>query len=208
MSLPTELQPRKSPAQSRSLRMVDDILEATARVLVKDGWEKASTNRIARVAGVSVGSLYQYFPNKEALILALSERHASEMMALFSETAARLAGAPLEAAVPAFVRGMLDAHRIEPQLHVALVHQLLASGLAGLDTIQQAAHDLVRGYLEIHRHALVVDDLDTAAWLCVTTVESVVHAAVLDPRGGRLEDPAVERELVAMLLRYLVGRPT
>jgi AcrR family transcriptional regulator len=207
MSLPTELQPRKSPAQGRSVRMVDDILEATARVLVTDGWEKASTNRIARAAGVSVGSLYQYFPNKEALILALSERHASEMMALFSETAARLAGAPLEAAVPAIVRGMLDAHRIEPRLHVALVHQLLASGLAGLDTIHRSAHALVRGYLEQHRGALVVDDLDTAAWLCVTTVESVVHAAVLDPREGRLADPAVERELVAMLLRYLVGRP-
>ena len=205
MSLPTELQPRKSPAQTRSARMVDDLLEATARVLIRDGWDKASTNRIARAAGVSVGSVYQYFPNKEALVLALAHRHAAQMMALFAATASALVDAPLEEAVPVFVRGMLDAHRVEPELHVALVHQLLHTGLASVDEIQLAARELVRAYLEVHRSALVVTDLDAAAWMCVTTVDAVVHAAVLDPRGGRLDDPAVERELCAMLLRYLVG---
>lgn len=205
MSVPMELQPRKSPAQSRSQRMVDDLLEATARVLVRDGWDKTSTNRIARAAGVSVGSVYQYFPNKEALVLALAHRHAGQMMVLFAQTASGLAGAPLDVAIPVFVRGMFDAHRVEPELHLALVHQLLHTGLESIDEIQIAARTLVRSYLEVHQDVLVVDDLDAAAWMCVTTVDAVVHAAVLDPRGDRLNDPAVERELCAMLLRYLVG---
>jgi AcrR family transcriptional regulator len=205
--MPTELQPRKSPAQSRSQRMVEDLLDATARVLVREGWTKASTNRIARAAGVSVGSVYQYFPNKEALVLALAHRHGSQMLDLFTRTAVGLADAPLPVAVPVFVRGMFEAHRVEPELHVALVHQLFSTGLEAVDEITVAARDMVRAYFEVHRAELVVTDLDAAAWMCVTTVDAVVHAAVL-AGADRLNDPALERELCAMLLRYLVGTPT
>ena len=71
-------QPRKQAAQARSRATVDALIEATARILVKEGFDKASTNRIAAKAGVSVGSLYQYFPSKEALVVAVMERHSSE----------------------------------------------------------------------------------------------------------------------------------
>jgi hypothetical protein len=66
--------PRKSALQKRSRVTVDALLEATARILIREGFDKASTNRIAEVAGVSVGSLYQYFPNKEALIVCSRSR--------------------------------------------------------------------------------------------------------------------------------------
>jgi AcrR family transcriptional regulator len=185
--------------------MVNDLLDATARVLIQDGWDRASTNRIARVAGVSVGSLYQYFPNKEALVLALSHRHSDQMIALFRHTALQFAGEPLEQAVPVFVRAMFEAHRVEPELHIALVHQLLHVGLEPIEEVQQIAVAAVRQYLELHRHRLIPTDLDTATWICVTTVEAVVHGALLAKDADRLNDPAVERELCAVLLRYLVG---
>ena len=70
--------PRKAASQVRSRATVDALVEATARILVKEGFDKASTNRIADVAGVSVGSLYQYFPSKEALVAAVAERHQQE----------------------------------------------------------------------------------------------------------------------------------
>ncbi|NUR10624.1 MAG: helix-turn-helix transcriptional regulator, partial [Bradyrhizobium sp.] len=73
--------PRKSALQARSRATVDALVEATARILVRDGFEKASTNRIADMAGVSVGSLYQYFPSKEALVAAVIDRHNEEIMA-------------------------------------------------------------------------------------------------------------------------------
>src|SRR5229473_2510951 len=66
--------PRKSASQKRSRVTVETLLDATARVLTKAGYDRASTNRIAATAGVSVGSLYQYFPNKEALVAALVAR--------------------------------------------------------------------------------------------------------------------------------------
>jgi AcrR family transcriptional regulator len=203
MSMTEPLRPRKSPTQSRSARMVEDLLDATARVLVRDGWDRASTNRIAKAAGVSVGSLYQYFPNKEALVLALARRHGDQMLALFARSATELAQAPLQVAVPAFVRAMLDAHRVDPELHLALVHQLLSVGLEPVDEVIGTAQAMVRAYLETRQDEIVVQDLDAASWMCVTVVDSVVHAAVLDRK--RLDDPAIERELCAVVLRYLTG---
>jgi AcrR family transcriptional regulator len=199
------LRPRKSPAQERSARTVEILLEATTRVLVTEGYDAASTNRIARAAGVSVGSLYQYFPNKEALVLALAQQHASRMLELLARSAAEVGTAPIEEAVPRFVRAMFAAHRLEPELHVALTQQVLHVGLEPFEAFLRAGVDMVRAWLELHRARLVPTDLDAAAWLCVTTVDAVVHAALLEKDRPRLVDPAVERELVAMLLRYLIG---
>src|SRR5579864_4857779 len=91
--------PRKLPSQKRSQDTVAALLEATARVLERDGFDRASTNRIAEAAGVSIGSLYQYFPSKEALVAALVERHMAEMRRVLVEEMDRLAQAPLAEAV-------------------------------------------------------------------------------------------------------------
>ena len=87
--------PRKRPRQARSKATVDTILEATARVLVKHGFDGLSTNAVAAGAGVSIGSLYQYFQNKEALVLALIERHMEEMNTAILAELTRVAKLPL-----------------------------------------------------------------------------------------------------------------
>src|ERR1700754_1142282 len=91
--------PRKHASQGRSRATVDALIEATARILVKDGFDKASTNRIAEKAGVSVGSLYQYFPSKEALVAAVVKRHGEELMQVVRETLAEVIALPMEQAV-------------------------------------------------------------------------------------------------------------
>ena len=69
------LQPRKKPVQTRSTATVDAILQATIQVLIAIGKERLTTTQVALRAGVSVGTLYQYFPNKSALLQACLERH-------------------------------------------------------------------------------------------------------------------------------------
>src|ERR1700710_1633554 len=91
--------PRKSASQERSRMTVSALLEATARILVREGFDKASTNRIAEVAGVSVGSLYQYFPSKEALVAALIDRHNEEVKQVVQGELSEAANLPLEQAV-------------------------------------------------------------------------------------------------------------
>ena len=71
--------PRKSATQERSKATVDALLSATARVLVKEGHDRASTNKVAETAGVSIGSLCRYFPSNEALVSAVIDRHVGEM---------------------------------------------------------------------------------------------------------------------------------
>ena len=112
MNRATLHEPRKRPKQRRSQITVDAILEATARVLVHEGYEKASTNRIAKVAGVSIGSLYQYFPSKESLVLALIEHHCEDMLKLLVESSVKLASAPLDQAIRTYVKAMLAAHDV------------------------------------------------------------------------------------------------
>src|SRR5438132_8532685 len=115
--------PRKNAVQARSKATVDAILEATARILVKEGYDRASTNKIAEAAGCSVGSLYQYFPSKEALVAALIDRHMQQMTEIIEQQAVRLMEAPLAFAVREIVRFMIEAHRVDPLLHRVLIEQ-------------------------------------------------------------------------------------
>ncbi|HEX7339690.1 MAG TPA: TetR family transcriptional regulator [Rhodanobacteraceae bacterium] len=71
---------RKQPRQARSAQLVDDILEAAIRVLVREGARRFTTARVAETAGISVGSLYQYFPNKEAILFRLQTREWRQTM--------------------------------------------------------------------------------------------------------------------------------
>src|SRR5271154_4777544 len=72
------LTPRKLPRQQRSEATVESILEAAAQVFERHGYAAGTTNRIAERAGVSIGTLYQYFPNKDAILIALARRHLAE----------------------------------------------------------------------------------------------------------------------------------
>src|SRR3954466_4612920 len=112
--------PRKRASQERSRATVAALVEATARILVSDGFDKASTNRIAEVAGVSVGSLYQYFPRKEALVAAVIERHQQELMQAVRGALSNVLALPLEAAMRQLVAAAVKAHRVDPQLHRVL----------------------------------------------------------------------------------------
>ncbi|MBS0583097.1 MAG: TetR family transcriptional regulator [Proteobacteria bacterium] len=173
-------EPRKTASQERSRATVDALIDATARILVKEGFDKASTNRIAEVAGVSVGSLYQYFPGKEALVAAVVERHQQEIMQTFREGVAGILAQPLEKAIRQIVAVAVKAHRVDPKLHHVVAEQIPRVGkLEKLATFNGENYTLFRTYLESHRHELRVDDLELATFVCVTSIEALTHNAVL-----------------------------
>src|SRR5262245_44018873 len=91
--------PRKTASQKRSRFTVDALLDATARILVKEGFNRTSTNKIAATAGVSIGSLYQYFPSKEALVAAVVDRHARDLSRVTHDALLKVAASPLEVGV-------------------------------------------------------------------------------------------------------------
>ncbi len=172
--------PRKKASQDRSRATVDALVEATARILVRDGFDRASTNRIAALAGVSVGSLYQYFPGKEALVAAVIDRHHQELMQVVRGVLAEVAAQPLEQAVRTLVTVAIRAHRVDPRLHRVLTEQIPRTGrLEKVAAFTRENYAMFAAYLQAHRAELRTIDLRLAAFVCVTTIEALTHTAVL-----------------------------
>jgi AcrR family transcriptional regulator len=195
--------PRKQPRQDRSRATIEAILTATARILKRDGFDRASTNRIAAAAGVSVGSLYQYFPSKEALVSALIERHMGEMNGEIVAELGRVASLPLKQAVRQMVALMLRAHAVDPALHRVLIEQVpRVGGMGRLQEVERQVFRVVRSYLELHRAELRVKDVDLAAFVVVQTVEALTHGFTLY-HPQKLSEPALRDEITDLVVRYL-----
>jgi AcrR family transcriptional regulator len=184
--------------------MVDALIEATARILVREGFDRASTNRIAEEAVVSSGSLYQYYPGKEALVAAVIDRHNQEIMQVVRSALADVASQPIEKAVRRLVVVAVEAHRVNPKLHRVLAEQIPRTGrLEKVEAFNREIYALVRAYLEGHSDELRIVGLGLAAFVCVTSIEALTHTAVLH-RSELFSDEAVGT-LVDEATRLVVG---
>jgi AcrR family transcriptional regulator len=114
------LEPRKSPVQARSTASVDAILEATLQVLLDVGKERLTTTRVASRAGVSVGTLYQYFPNKRALLQAALKRHLDRVTEAVEQVCQEQTGNPVQNMATALVDAFLKAKMKDGKTSVAL----------------------------------------------------------------------------------------
>jgi AcrR family transcriptional regulator len=202
------LQPRKRPVQERSRFTVDQILEAAARVFAERGYAGTTTNHIAERAGVSIGSLYQYFPNKDTILLALHSRHmdmASEVLHGMMEEAVRDSKSP-EELLRRFVKRVIEMHASEPGLH----HVLLYEGprppelMQKLHAIEEGMAAAVEQILSEHG-GISREHAKHAAYLVVHIVETLAHEYVVHPPTDMAIEVFVE-ELVSMLSGYVWGR--
>lgn len=184
--------------------MVDDILEAAARVLVQEGFDAMNTNRVAEVAGVSVGSLYQYFPHKSALIAELIDRRADDERAFMQAWIAQLPAGSLEDVLEATVRGALAFRAQAPELHGALIEQLPHIGrFAPLRRrVEEAAAGLYP-LLDAHRERLPDQDVGRAAFVLVNAIHSLTHDGIL-PRPEGLGDEELVAAAMALVRGYLL----
>lgn len=202
------LSPRKRPEQDRSRATVGAILEAAARVLVTSGYEAFTTNRVAEKAGISIGSFYQYFPNKDALLSELMRRHIEEIESGVEEMALHAATMPLEQLIRVAIVQNINAHLINPELHRVLSEEVPLAGLTNWKaTYTKRMHERVRAAFELRRSEIRVPDLDLAVYMVTSAVEAVVHNAVSE-RTAELKSGALAAELARMLVGYLTGKQT
>ncbi|MBB1626025.1 TetR/AcrR family transcriptional regulator [Achromobacter sp. UMC71] len=199
-------QPRKSPRQQRSQQTVETILQATARVLAQHGYAGTNTNLIAETAGVSVGSLYQYFPNKNALIAALHDRHDNQMLDVIDQALLGNPAATLRERVAAIVGASLHAHLLEPALHRVLEREFPLFDLPrDHSRADQDIHRRMRHLLELHRAEIAQQDRELATYVVLRIIESLVHAAALEPPAG-FSPAQLEQAVVDAVMGYL-GTP-
>lgn len=202
----SELRPRKQPAQERSRATVGVILEAAARVFASHGYAAATTNRIAAKAGVSVGSLYEYFPNKDALLVALMEAHIAEGQAILARAGAEalVPGMSLRQSVGRLVQAMIDLHGRDRQLHRVLFEEtpLPARIRRQLADVERAVADHIADFLRGHPE-VTAPDPDLAAMVLVQAIEGLTHRLVV--HGDAASDPAQAAELVTLATAFLTA---
>lgn len=198
-----QVSPRKAPRQSRSLGTVKAILDATARILVERGFAAVTTNAVAERAGVSVGSLYQYFPNKDALVTALHARHGEQMMAVIQRVLTKAMDATLDDALAGLIEATVEAHRVDSDLHCVLELQLGAMDMATLeDEYVVVMEERIVALLARHRGVITAPDLKLAAFMLMHSAHALIHAVVLErPRGVSLK--SATQEIVHMMKGYL-----
>ena len=198
MTARSRLAQRREPRQARSRATRERILDAAARVLAEHGYARGTTNRIAEAAGLSVGSLYQYFPNKDAVLAELVRRHVRAGLAALAE--APLDG-PLDEALAAAVEALAAVHREDQRLHQVLFEQAPrpADVLEDLQRAEATYVQVIGARLAIDPTVRVADP-EAAARLVVWTVESLVHRAAA---SGHLDDRGMLGAVVEMLLGHL-----
>lgn len=187
--------------QARAKATVEAILTAGARVLAAKGWAGFTTNAVAAKAGVSIGSLYEYFPDKRAISDAIMDRHltrAEEMAA--NELARSPQGAEISAVVAALVDGFVRLHADDPKLHRVLSSEVPISltarkRIAGLT-------DALTGGLTAALSGHVADPA-LSARLIVDAAEATTHRWHVDPQGKAANANALARELTAMFAAYV-----
>lgn len=182
--------------------MVSRLVAAARDVLERDGYEAFSTNRVATEADVSPGSLYQYFPDKHALVDAVLEQHAAEVSERVTAALADRLGDTGPSMIRATAAALLDALGSDPELLRVVMESLpLDRNRARRQALEQRVRELVVAYLATRPGATRSVDHARTAWFLVTTVEHLTVRYVLDA-------PPIDRddfldEVVALCGRYV-----
>lgn len=191
----SRIEPRKVPVQARSRKTYDAILKAAGQILMQEGQAGLTTNRVAERAGVSIGSLYQYFPNKHVIVVALMRDMRAGMLAEMERAAARDAE-PLDV-IKAIVQARLHAHLRDPERVAAL--ERIEGELPEDPEVQSSKRQM---------HALIVnvlaeryaDDPETIARDLVGLCHGMAQAAVdAGERDGKLIGQRLDRALSGYL---------
>ena len=201
------LEPRKSPVQARSAASVEAILEATIQVLVDAGKERLTTTRVALRAGVSVGTLYQYFPNKSALLQAALKRHLDEVTDAIELVCKEQKGKTLRQMASALITAFLQAKIRDAKTSIALYS--VSSDVDGAKIAQQMK---ARSNQAIVRMlATASEPLTTDPHLAVVMLQGAmfgVSRMLLESGAPGKQFESLRRELIVLACAYLDAQST
>jgi len=196
-----DIQPRKTPRQSRSAATVEAILAAATRILERESLAGFNTNRVAEVAGVSVGSLYQYFPNKSALVTALIDRQHGALADEIEACVAAHASRPLQDALQALAEIGIAQQYGRPLLAAALDHEEQRLPLqARLRESEQRIGAAVAALLQRHAAELPAPPPPAAVRDLLVITKALIEA---DAQAGRQPSPDLRQRIVRAQWGYL-----
>lgn len=199
---PRHLTPRRRPRQARATATLDAIFEATIQVLIAVGPNRLTTTRVAERAGVSVGTMYQYFPHKQALFYALNERYLDALAERVEGTCRAMQGAPIGQMVEALVATYWSAKTERPEVTRALYRSVVELDNRAL--IDAFARRVDRATAEMFASApdAAFADLQTVNLTLLASIFGTVRSA-FERNLPELQGEAVKRQLITMCRAYL-----
>lgn len=194
--------PRKSPTQARSQATYDVIIRAAELVLEQQGAAALTTTQVAKKAGVSVGSLYQYFPNKEALVVALIERYMAQLRETCMLMLQGVTELPLETLLEGILRMMTMTLRAQGRgVHRPLLDQVSAVGMARIgETNLEGYVDALTKFLS-QRADVRQENLRRSCWIMVNGADGIGRALAV--REDTSEDEAIVKDIARMFTALL-----
>lgn len=196
------VQKRRQPQQRRARQTREAVLDAVIRIVQREGIGAVTTNRVAEVAGVSIGSVYQYFPDKQAIFLALHRRHIDQVDRVIQTALVEHAAAPLDELMQAMIEAMIEAHSSDPELH-SLLAAKVPHRADGTSDFAVRLHGAFRLALASRTHERKqADDLDRLAFVVANLVDSLSHAALFRRPPG-LSLAQAKAEVLKAVLAYV-----
>jgi len=196
------MEPRKSPVQARSTASVDAILEATIQVLLSEGKERLTTTKVALRAGVSIGTLYQYFPNKSSLLQAALKRHMVEVAEAVDVVCKEQTGKTLREMATALITAFLKAKMRDAKTSVALYS--VSADVDGVRIVQQLGGRINKAIVRMlatSSEALTTDPQLVASML--QGAMAGVSRRILESSAPEKQFDILHRELIVMVSAYL-----
>lgn len=193
--------PVRRARQGRSKSTVDAIVQAAARILAESGWPAFNTNAVAERAGVSIGSVYEYFPNKQAILNVIIDRHLAAGEAKLAELAGTPSGrTSVKRVVSTVVSGFIQLHQDNPRLHRILSSEVPISPAQRqrIASLRSKIVAVVASTLSEH-----VEDADLRATLLVDTADALAHRWFVDKLGLPASRDIMAAEVLKMLEGYL-----
>lgn len=194
---------RKNPKQRRAVITAEALTQATQKIILREGFKNATTNRIAEVAGVSVGSLYQYFPNKQAIVKALIEETVSRAATRIRISLRELMDVPLEPALHQILKLLFEIYKENYFILFTIMDEVPEMReYAKNMSIEIYTNSTNMAFLEQHMDELTVTDLRTALLLVEqATIRNIQHFITENPTNIT-EDQLID-ELTRMAVNYL-----
>lgn len=195
---------RKKPLQQRARVLVDSLVDAAAELVARDGLDALTTVKVAARAGVSVGSLYQYFENKDALVAALMERVNQDLI----DAVDAVAVDALKADPQAFARALLVTAFAHFERHGGLARELLRHWhrldiARGLHRFEQRMLDLLRAYALAHLRDRPIDPSPARAFILINSIVFTLLRYLSQPSPAMFEREELIDELAAMAARLI-----
>ena len=198
---------RREPKQQRSRQTVEAVLEAVQRVLRRHGAESITTNCVAEAAGVSIGSLYQYFPDKQAIFMALHDRHVDGVRHVIERTMTDCTSASLEEFAGELVERLANVHSEDADLH-EIISVAVPGSADGFKSALQATFEQVISPTKQDRHT--IEEAERMLFVLPQMVEALVHGVAHQTQAisrERAKDEAI-RTVAVYLNSYQGGHPS